>query len=78
MVKLALKSKAKLCIIPIQDVLSLGEEARINVPSCAVGNWEWRITSKQLKSKHFMELEKATVEAGRAASRGLTIFERIL
>jgi 4-alpha-glucanotransferase len=78
MVKLALKSKAKLCIIPIQDVLSLGEEARINVPSCAMGNWEWIITSKQLRSKHFGELEKATVEAGRAASRGLTIFERIL
>jgi 4-alpha-glucanotransferase len=66
MVKLALKSKAKLCILPIQDVLSLGEEGRINMPSCPTGNWEWRVTPKQLKSNHFSALAKATVEAGRA------------
>jgi 4-alpha-glucanotransferase len=66
MVKLALKSKAKLCIIPIQDVLALGAEARINIPSCPSGNWEWRVTPQQLSSKAFSALAKATVKAGRA------------
>jgi 4-alpha-glucanotransferase len=65
-VKLALKSSAKLCIIPVQDVLSLGAEARINMPSCATGNWEWRITPKQLSSKNFSALAKATIDANRA------------
>ncbi|MGD6933042.1 MAG: 4-alpha-glucanotransferase [Candidatus Bathyarchaeia archaeon] len=65
MVKLALKSKAKLCIIPIQDVLSLDAEARINMPSCPTGNWEWRITPRQLKSKHFTTLSKEVSQAER-------------
>ncbi len=80
MIKLALKSKAKLCIIPIQDVLSLGAEARINMPSCPMGNWEWRVTPKQFRSKHFFELAKVTIETGRdRKTRGLTtIFEAIL
>jgi len=65
MVKLALKSKAKLCILPIQDVLSLGEEARINTPSRPMGNWEWRITPKQLRSRNFSTLAKLTSQEKR-------------
>lgn len=65
MVKLALKSKAKLCILPIQDVLNLGAEARINRPSRPLGNWEWRVTSKQLRSKAFSALTKVTSQEKR-------------
>jgi 4-alpha-glucanotransferase len=35
-------SVAKLCVIPLQDVLGLGSEARMNVPSKSDGNWAWR------------------------------------
>jgi 4-alpha-glucanotransferase len=65
MVKLALKSKAKLCILPIQDVLSLGEEDRINTPSSPIGNWEWKITPKQLRNRNFSALTKEVNRVGR-------------
>jgi 4-alpha-glucanotransferase len=42
MIKLAASSVAKTCIFPLQDVLHLGSEARMNTPSAAVGNWSWR------------------------------------
>jgi hypothetical protein len=35
------------------------------MPSCPVGNWEWRATAKQLSSKNFAKLSKATSDAGR-------------
>ena len=56
LVKLALSSKAKLCIVPVQDVLGLGAEARMNTPSSLVNNWEWRATPKQLSPKNFDNL----------------------
>jgi 4-alpha-glucanotransferase len=31
-----------MCLFPLQDVLGLGSEARMNVPSAAQGNWSWR------------------------------------
>jgi 4-alpha-glucanotransferase len=39
----ALASVADTAIIPIQDYLELGSEARINTPSTLGGNWEWRM-----------------------------------
>jgi 4-alpha-glucanotransferase len=42
MVRLAQSSTANLCVVPLQDVLSLGSGARMNVPSFADGNWSWR------------------------------------
>ncbi len=66
LVKLALSSKAKLCIVPVQDVLGLGAEARMNTPSSTVGNWEWRATPKQLSPKSFSNLAKITIENDRA------------
>ncbi|HEV2647583.1 MAG TPA: 4-alpha-glucanotransferase [Acidobacteriaceae bacterium] len=42
MVRAAARSVANLCIFPLQDVLVLGSEARMNVPSAGEGNWTWR------------------------------------
>jgi 4-alpha-glucanotransferase len=42
MIKLAASSVARTCIFPLQDVLHLGSEARMNTPSAAEGNWSWR------------------------------------
>jgi 4-alpha-glucanotransferase len=50
MVRLALASVANLAIIPVQDILSLGAEARMNTPGIALGNWEWRLTPEQYHS----------------------------
>ncbi|MFZ1930264.1 MAG: 4-alpha-glucanotransferase, partial [Candidatus Sulfotelmatobacter sp.] len=37
-----------LALIPLQDVLGLGSEARMNTPSLDGGNWQWRFTPEQL------------------------------
>lgn len=42
-IRLALSSVADLAVIPIQDYLELGGEARINLPSTLGGNWIWRM-----------------------------------
>jgi 4-alpha-glucanotransferase len=44
-------SAANLSIVPLQDVLGLGSEARMNTPSLNGGNWRWRFEQKQLKSE---------------------------
>ena len=44
----ALTSVANLAIIPVQDVLGLDSEARMNVPSKTLGNWSWRLQRGQL------------------------------
>ncbi len=36
-------SVASMAIVPMQDILGLGAEARMNIPSTASGNWEWRL-----------------------------------
>ena len=36
-------------ILPVQDVLGLGDEARINVPGVPTGNWTWQMTARQLE-----------------------------
>jgi len=43
MVRAAARSVAKLCIFPMQDLLWLGSEARMNTPAQADGNWQWRM-----------------------------------
>jgi 4-alpha-glucanotransferase len=45
LIRLALSSKAGLAIVPLQDVLNLGSEARMNTPAVVEGNWRWRFTA---------------------------------
>ena len=49
-VNMALSSTSALAVIPVQDILSLGEEARMNVPGVAAGNWLWRMSTDQLRT----------------------------
>ena len=46
----AMTSPARLCVIPIQDVLQLGSEARMNTPGTTEGNWCWTFEWKDLES----------------------------
>jgi 4-alpha-glucanotransferase len=47
-IRLALASVAELAIVPMQDVLSLGSQARMNTPGQAGGNWGWRYSPDML------------------------------
>ncbi len=49
MMRTAMASVSYLCVIPMQDLLMLGEEARMNTPGTTEDNWQWRFTWKQLK-----------------------------
>ena len=42
MIRAAARSVANLCIFPMQDILHLGSEARMNKPAEGAGNWTWR------------------------------------
>jgi len=48
-IRLALGSVADTVILPMQDVLGLGAEARMNIPSTTKNNWKWRMTGDALK-----------------------------
>ncbi len=50
-IRAALSSVADTAIIPMQDYLGLGKEARINMPSTLGNNWKWRMTNAQLNSE---------------------------
>lgn len=48
-VRLALASKARLAVIPVQDYLGLGDWARVNEPSTLGKNWRWRLSASDLE-----------------------------
>ncbi len=48
LIRLAAASVADLCIIPCQDLLGLGSEARFNTPGRATDNWSWQMTPDAL------------------------------
>ena len=58
---LAMRSVADTCIIPVQDYLGLGSEARINIPSMLGDNWKWRM-EKDSFSKPMIEKIKMLTE----------------
>ena len=59
-IRLAMSSIAKYAIFPMQDVLRLGSEARMNVPGVLGANWAWRFEEKDLQEWHATELKKMT------------------
>ena len=44
LIDMGLSTKAGLMIAPLQDLLSLDDEARFNTPGTVVGNWQWRLS----------------------------------
>ena len=48
-IRAAMASVADTAIFPMQDVLGLGSEARMNLPATAEGNWQWRLSKDQLR-----------------------------
>ena len=66
MIRLAWHTEARLAVTPLQDVLSLGAEARMNTPGLEDGNWRWRFTFDQLTDSLQKRLSDLTRRAGRA------------
>ena len=63
--RLAMASIAKLAIVPMQDVLSLGASARMNYPAKATGNWLWRMRDGRLNAHLAARLKDLTETYGR-------------
>lgn len=71
MVSLAMSSVADLCIIPMQDYLNLGSNARINTPSVLGNNWEWRLTKNSVGDRILNRIRNLAVIYGRIIETGL-------
>jgi 4-alpha-glucanotransferase len=68
-IRLALASVARTAIIPLQDILGLGSEARMNVPARESGNWSWRFEAGDLTSGIRGRLRNLTETYGRNPRR---------
>lgn len=66
MISLALGSACEMAVYPLQDVLGLGSEARMNVPGHDQGNWSWRFRWNQLTPAIEQRLSDLTLAAARA------------
>jgi 4-alpha-glucanotransferase len=63
--RLAMAGVADTVVFPLQDVLGLGAESRMNTPSVAEGNWAWRMTADQLEAYHYERFAAMTRFFGR-------------
>ena len=67
LIRTALSSVADLAVIPIQDYLCLGNEARMNAPSTLGDNWKWRLTANQISETTLYHMREVTRIYGRLA-----------
>ena len=65
LIKLAMSSTGNLAIIPVQDVLGLGESARMNRPARIKGNWQWRLHPGQLTPQISKKIAKLSAASRR-------------
>jgi 4-alpha-glucanotransferase len=66
LIELAYSSVAALAIVPMQDVLGLGSEARMNTPGVETGNWSWQLEPQAADDELAARLREAAEKAGRA------------
>lgn len=69
LIRLALRSRARWAVIPLQDVLGLGAEARMNTPATTMGNWQWRFEWRQCPPSLAGELAEEVRRSARLPSR---------
>jgi 4-alpha-glucanotransferase len=60
-IRAVMASVAGVVIVPLQDVLGLGNEARMNLPGTATGNWKWRYQTSALTEEISDRLKKLVV-----------------
>ena len=66
-VRALLASRARLAILPVQDILGIGSEGRINTPGRAEGNWSWRLTEEELVGIDWERFRGYNEEFGRSS-----------
>jgi 4-alpha-glucanotransferase len=64
-IRMAYGSRAAVAIVPAQDVLGLGSDARMNTPGRGEGNWAWRLEEGQLTSEHANRLRALALSSRR-------------
>jgi 4-alpha-glucanotransferase len=65
LIEMLMPSRARLAIVPLQDVLGLGSEARMNTPGREEGNWRWRFEAGALTPELAARLRGVAAAAGR-------------
>ena len=70
MIDLLYHSPAAVAIIPVQDALGLGGDARMNVPGEAEGNWDWRVHEGLLTAEVAASLRQKVEASGRFVDAG--------
>ena len=65
LIRVAYESKADTAIVPMQDILGLGKEARMNIPSTLGGNWVWRLDGAALTDELADKLKTMSEKSGR-------------
>jgi len=64
-IKRIINSKAATVIFPLQDILGLGEETRMNCPGTKEDNWQWRLSEKSLRKDVMKRMKELTKKSGR-------------
>jgi 4-alpha-glucanotransferase len=65
MIRAAFASVADVALVPMQDVLGLGSEARMNRPARETGNWQWRFRAEAVTPAIEARLRSLTETYGR-------------
>lgn len=65
LIRAAMVSPARLCVIPMQDLLALDGGHRMNLPGTCTGNWQWRFSWQDVPSKTTSRLRRMNALYGR-------------
>jgi 4-alpha-glucanotransferase len=65
LIALALRSKANTAVAPLQDLMGLGTDARMNIPGTKSGNWRWRFTWEMLTPEIRHRMRQLAESSGR-------------
>lgn len=65
LIRAAFSTKANLAVVPIQDLLGLDSEARMNEPGVTGGNWRWRLLESQLSPNFCDNVASLVTDSGR-------------
>ena len=67
MIEYSFQARAKTVIVPVQDILGLGSDSRMNTPgTISENNWSWRMDGSELKDTMLRKMRDITEEANRA------------
>ena len=69
--RMAYAAPSRVCIVPLQDILALGSEHRMNTPGQSEGNWQWRFRWDMIREDHFAMVKRFAAFYGRTPPKTL-------